>query len=238
MLTLWDLLKPIIPCKPKQASPSVTSPERERAGVFHSNGVAARRPAGPPATPHLSGTLTPASNGTGTAGLSPARSANPGIPSGKAPRKLRVKPSAQSRYESIARDMLARYGIKVRKWRSGTSGLAWEIRYTDGSVKRFLESPRPKGPMSMAVFLHEVGHHAVGFRVYKPRCLEEYHVWVWALQQMEAHGLTVTDSVRRRMHNSLVYAVAKARRRGLRHVPPALAQYTTRIPRARALRSE
>ncbi len=107
-----------------------------------------------------------------------------------------------------------------------------------------LESPQPRGPMSMAIFLHEVGHHAIGFNRYKPRCLEEYHAWKWSLEAMELHGLNITDAVRRRMHESLWYAVAKARRRGLRELPPELLPYQTRPRRqprdgaAQALQSQ
>ncbi len=136
--------------------------------------------------------------------------------------------SAEARYERITREMLAQYDIKVRKWRSSMSGMAWELRYRDGSTKRMLESPRPCGPMSAAIFLHEVGHHAIGFNRYKPRCLEEYHAWAWSLAKMEALGLNVTDAVRFRMHESLWYAVAKAQRRGLRELPPELAPFQER----------
>lgn len=138
----------------------------------------------------------------------------------------------QARYDQITREMLARYGVRVRKWRSSMSGIAWQITYRDGTVARLIEAPRPKGPMSAAVFLHEIGHHAIGFNVYKPRCLEEYHAWAFALRQMETLGLNVTDAVRHRMHDSLHYAVAKARRRGIKHLPPELLPYAERRPRA------
>lgn len=134
------------------------------------------------------------------------------------------------RYDDLTRDMLAAHGIRVRKWRTSMSGVAWEVHYRDGSVTRLIEAPRPKGPMSAAVFLHEVGHHAIGFRRYRPRCLEEYHAWRWALDQMECRGLTITDGVRRRMHESLHYAVMKARRRGLKDLPPELEAFAIKPP--------
>lgn len=132
------------------------------------------------------------------------------------------KSAAQERYDAMTRTMLAHYGIKVRKWRKNSSGIARLTTYKDGSVVRTLESPRPTGPMSAAIFLHEVGHHAIGFEVYKPRCLEEYHAWAFAIREMERLGLNITESVRRRMHRSLKYAIDKARRRGLRELPPEL----------------
>lgn len=81
--------------------------------------------------------------------------------------------------------------------------------------------------MSAAVFLHEIGHHAIGLGAYKPRCLEEYHAWAFAIAEMERRGLNVTDGVRRRMHASLHYAVAKANRRGLKEIPQELEAFTT-----------
>ena len=137
----------------------------------------------------------------------------------------------QARYDRVTREMLAKYGVRVRRWRSGMSGIAWEVVYHDGRVNKLIEAPRPKGPMSAAVFLHEIGHHAIGFGVYRPRCLEEYHAWVFALGAMEELGLNVTDSVRRRMHDSLHYAVGKARRRGLRILPVELEPFVRAWPR-------
>ncbi|USN98907.1 MAG: hypothetical protein H6810_12260 [Phycisphaeraceae bacterium] len=136
----------------------------------------------------------------------------------------RPKPAGamQQRYESITRDMLKHHGVRVRKWRTGMSGVAWQVTYQDGSVSRLIEAPRPKGPMSAAIFLHEIGHHAIGFGTYKPRCLEEYHAWKFAIDTMHELGLNVTDRVHTRMRESLQYAVAKARRRGLKRIPSEL----------------
>ena len=136
----------------------------------------------------------------------------------------------QERYDVVVREMLAKYGIKVRKWRKSSSGVARLIQYRDGTVRRTLESPYPRGPMSIAIFLHEVGHHAIGFNVYKPRCLEEYHAWAFAIREMERLELNVTDSVRQRMHRSLKYAVDKASRRGLKEIPAELKPFTVPPP--------
>jgi hypothetical protein len=141
-----------------------------------------------------------------------------------------VRPSAQDRYETMTRAMLARYGVRVRKWRSGMSGVAWQVTYRDGTVSRLIESPRPKGPMSAAVFLHEIGHHAIGFSTYRPRCLEEFHAWKYAIEQMEAWELNVTQRVHDRMYDSLHYAVEKARRRGLKELPVELRPYERARP--------
>lgn len=140
----------------------------------------------------------------------------------------------QARYDAVVRLMLNEHKIRVRKWRTSMSGIAWYVTYQDGRVQRLIESPRPKGPMSIAVFLHEVGHHAIGFDVYKPRCLEEYHAWRWALEAMQRHDLNITGAVRDRMHRSLWYAVQKAKRRGIKSLPPELLPYLERpAPRRR-----
>jgi len=135
------------------------------------------------------------------------------------------------RYDALTRRMLAEHKVRVRRWRSSMTGVAWEVHYEDGQVNRLIEAPRPKGPMSAAIFLHEIGHHAIGFTRYKPRCLEEYHAWAWAVRAMEENGVTVTDAVRRRMHESLHYAVAKAARRGLRLLPQELLPFVEPPPR-------
>lgn len=148
------------------------------------------------------------------------------------PAARRAKPAEamQARYDAVVRLMLERHRVRVRKWRTAMSGVAWYVTYQDGRIQRLIEAPRPRGPMSAAVFLHEIGHHAIGFDVYKPRCLEEYHAWRWALEAMDAHGLNVTDAVRDRVYRSLWYAIEKAKRRGLKSLPPELHAYTERPP--------
>jgi hypothetical protein len=129
------------------------------------------------------------------------------------------------RYDHVAREMLGRYGVRVRRWRRSMSGIAWELRYRDGRVTRLIEAPRPRGPVSAAVFLHEIGHHAIGFDRYELRCLEEYHAWAFSLAQMERLGLPITPAVHKLVGEALRYAVAKARRRGLRQIPDELTRY-------------
>lgn len=133
--------------------------------------------------------------------------------------------ASADRYDRMIREMLGEYAVRVRKWRSASSGVAWEVRYADGRVSRLLESPRPRGPVSAAIFLHEIGHHAIGFKTYSPRCLEEFHAWMFALAQMERLGIEITDRVRERVHDSLHYAVLKARRRGIKRLPAELEPY-------------
>lgn len=141
--------------------------------------------------------------------------------SAAAPGPARVTKKA-ALYDTMTREMLQRYDIRVRKWRSSMSGVAWYVTYRDGSIQRLLESPKPKSPMSAAIFLHEVGHHAIGFNVYKPRCLEEYHAWQYSLAQMRQWNIPITPRVMQRYQRSMKYAVGKAKRRGIRELPSEL----------------
>lgn len=152
------------------------------------------------------------------------------------PRSIRELSTAAEKYDALVRHMLQFHGLRVKRWRSDTTGVAYELR-TAGRrgrpdlVERWIEAPYPKGPVSCAVFLHEIGHHAIGLGAISPRCLEEYHAWRWATEGLEAAGIPVGTSVERRRREGLEYAVAKALRRGLRRLPVELAAYA---PRRRA----
>jgi len=150
-----------------------------------------------------------------------------GTPSLKGRRK-QTRPARvpmQARYDALVKEMLATYNVRVRKWRQSMSGVAWYIEYRDGTTVRLLEAPKPKSPMSLAIFLHEIGHHAIGLGIHKPRCLEEYLAWNYAVTTMRDRGFEVTDRVKKRMDRSLRYAVRKAVRRGLRVLPAELELY-------------
>ena len=158
-------------------------------------------------------------------------------------RKPSTRPDAPSvrrtgamaeRYERVTRAMLATHGVRVRRWRTSMSGVAWQVTYADGSVSKLIEAPRPRGPMSAAVFLHEIGHHAIGFGTYTPRCLEEYHAWRFALDTMRAEGLNVTERVLSRERESVCYAIAKATRRGLKRLPHELEPYLAYMARTQS----
>lgn len=139
------------------------------------------------------------------------------------------------KYEAMTRELLSSHGVRVRKWRSSMSGVAWEVRYADGRIAKLIESPRPKGPISAAIFCHEIGHHAIGFHTYKPRCLEEYKAWEWSLDEMARWDLNISDRVRKRMLDAIRYAARKSHRRGLRCLPDEVAQFlrANRAPEAR-----
>ncbi len=128
-------------------------------------------------------------------------------------------------FPAIVEKMKKRYDIRIHKWRSSMSGCAWRVYHHDGRVVNWIESPYPKTPISLAIFLHEVGHHAIGFQTYKKRCEEEYHVWVWAINEMRKLGVEPDARVCKRFELSMQYAVGKAMRRGLKMLPEPLNQF-------------
>jgi hypothetical protein len=130
-------------------------------------------------------------------------------------------------FVDIVRQMKRRHEIRVRKWRRSMSGCAWRVYYHDGRVINWIEAPRPQTPLSLAIFLHEVGHHVIGFDRFKKRCEEEYHVWRWAIQQMRDLGVEPDGKVQRRFELSMQYAVGKALRRGIKDLPEPLKRFTT-----------
>lgn len=128
-------------------------------------------------------------------------------------------------YSNIVARMKARHGVRVRRWRRNMTGCAWRVTYHDGTTINWVEAPRPRTPISLAVFLHEVGHHVIGFDTYRLRCEEEYHAWQWAVAEMRRHGVEPDEKVKRRVELSMQYAVDKAVRRGLKRLPEPLAAY-------------
>ena len=135
---------------------------------------------------------------------------------------------AMADLQAIVRKVKREHGVRVRRWRRQMSGCAWQVRYADGRVIRWIESPYPKTPISLAIFLHEVGHHAIGFDRHRRRCEEEYHAWTWAIAQMRAMGIEPDAKVIRRFERSMQYAVGKALRRGMKVLPGELMRFAPR----------
>ena len=128
-------------------------------------------------------------------------------------------------FDAIIEQMKQRFAIRVKRWRRNMSGCAWRVYYEDGRSINWVEAPYPRTPISLAIFLHEVGHHAIGFNTYKKRCEEEYHAWLWAIAEMSRLGVAPDARVRRRFQLSMQYAVGKAMRRGIRELPQPLHQF-------------
>jgi hypothetical protein len=138
-------------------------------------------------------------------------------------------PAAQN-LDAIVNLVKHRHGVRVHRWRKSMSGCAWQTTYESGQTIRWIECPYPKTPLSLSIFLHEVGHHVVGFDRFKRRCEEEYHVWRWALDEMRRLGVDPDAKVLERFQLSMQYAVGKAVRRGIKSLPEPLEQFL--VPRA------
>lgn len=143
------------------------------------------------------------------------------------PLRLPIKPRStrtlsRFAYNDMVMELKTRYKIRVSKWKSRMCGAAYELTYADGRIKRLIAAPRPRGPVSAAIFLHEVGHHAIGFRRYTLRCLEEYYVWQWAFREMTARNIPIDPRVLRHYRRSMYHYVQRERARGTHHLPPEL----------------
>lgn len=136
-----------------------------------------------------------------------------------------VPRNCSTRFDRIAQQVQLQHDIRIKKWRRSMTGCAWRVYYHDGRVINWIEAPRPRSPISFAIFMHEVGHHVIGFERFKRRCEEEYHVWVWALAEMEKLGVPPDGKVRRRFDLSMQYAVGKALRRGILSLPEPLTRF-------------
>jgi hypothetical protein len=139
-------------------------------------------------------------------------------------RVLLVPPPTPVAYGQLVHDLKRRYKIAVRKWHRHMGGVAYELAYRDGRIKRLIAAPRPKSPVSAAIFLHEVGHHATGFKRYASRCLEEHYVWQWTFREMESRKIPITPAVMRHFRRSMYHYVKRAHRQA-EHVPAELARY-------------
>lgn len=111
-------------------------------------------------------------------------------------------------YEAAANVLLAESGCTVRKWRASSTGTAY-TRSADWGI----EAPEPRGPISFAVFAHEVGHQLKHRGNSAPRWLEELEAWEYALEQFERFGLDGREKVLRKAARCLAYAAHKTNRR-------------------------
>jgi hypothetical protein len=143
---------------------------------------------------------------------------------------LPIKHTGMPDFAKIVRAMKRKYSVRVRRWRRHMSGCAWSVSFSDGRPPiNWIESPYPRTPISLAIFLHEIGHHAIGFYRYRVRCEEEYHVWQWALTQMRKFGIEPDKRVQTRFDKSMQYAVGKALRRGAKKLPEPLMRFAPEV---------
>lgn len=143
------------------------------------------------------------------------------------PRGIDHERPVQRRYDAIVEDFLSRHALRVRCWRRSLSGVATLRVFRDGRQERTIESPYPTSPLRLAIFLHEVGHHVIGLGAFRPRCLEEFHAWRYAIDRMAELGVPTEGTVQRRFERAMRYAVAKSTRRGIRRIPAELVPFAS-----------
>jgi hypothetical protein len=107
--------------------------------------------------------------------------------------------------------------VTVRKYRSGSTGTA----YTEADDWG-IEAPHPRGPVSFAVFAHEVGHQLKHRDGSRPRWLEEIEAWEFALSCFERFELPGVERARASAARHLRYTAARLARR--RRLSPETAQ--------------
>jgi hypothetical protein len=129
----------------------------------------------------------------------------------------------------IVADARRRHDVRVKRWRRSMTGKAWRVYHHNGRVDNWIEAPQPRTPISLSIFLHEIGHHVIGFEKYRRRCEEEFYVWMWALAAMRRYGVEPDAKVHKRVELSMRYAVGKALRRGIKELPEALQRF---VPKA------
>lgn len=104
--------------------------------------------------------------------------------------------------------LLQQSSCTVRRYRTSMTGRAF-TRADDWGI----EAPEPKGPISFAVFAHEIGHQMLHREGRRSRWLEEVEAWEYALAQFERFDLPGQEKAQADAAKSLVYAAAKANRR-------------------------
>ena len=122
---------------------------------------------------------------------------------------MALVPSGDSIYEAMASRLLEESGCTVRRWRRGLTGLA-DLEDAHWAI----ECPQPTTARRFAVFAHEVAHQLLHRHGSRPRWREELEAWEWALSQFDRFSIPGKGDAMRDAAHSLVYAAAKADRRG------------------------
>lgn len=114
-----------------------------------------------------------------------------------------------SLFEAAAQQLLKESGCTVRRYRERTlTGVAYTSDDDWG-----IEVPRPTTARRFATFAHEVGHQMLHRHNSKPRWLEEWEAWDYALKQFARFDLPGVEDALKDAAKCLRYAARKAERR-------------------------
>lgn len=113
-------------------------------------------------------------------------------------------------WRTAAATLLRESGCTIGKFRKSTTGIAnledplWTI-----------EVPEPRGPVSYATFVHEIGHQVLHRRRrVRPRWLEEQEAWSYALDSFLRFDLPGVEKATADARGAMAYSFSKALRRG------------------------
>ena len=86
-----------------------------------------------------------------------------------------------------------------------------------------IKIPHPKSVISLATFLHELGH--IIHKDIKPSCLQEYKCEQFAFNTIRKHGLKVKRKILNHSRWYIGMKLAMALNRGLKTIPSELKPY-------------
>ena len=114
-------------------------------------------------------------------------------------------------YEEAAALLVRESGVTIRKYRKAMTGIAY-VNDEDWGI----EAPEPRGPVSFAVFAHEVGHQLLHRTRNRPRWQEEIEAWEYAIHQFDRLGLDGRGLAFSRAALGVRWAIVKALKRSPR----------------------
>ena len=119
----------------------------------------------------------------------------------------------ENRYLRAGRNEADARMIRVRLWRSSLTGCA-------NVAKSEIEVPKPLTRKSLYIFLHEIGHVAIGHLGKKKRHVEEYEAEQFAHERMRELGFAVPRSQTERAKAYVARKIGQAYARGAKRIDP------------------
>lgn len=112
-------------------------------------------------------------------------------------------------FDHAFQQLLKESGCTVRRYREhGLTGIAY-VSDDDWGI----ECPRPTTARRFATCAHEIGHQLLHRESSKPRWLEEWEAWDYALKQFARFDLPGVEDAIKDAAECLRYAAKKAERR-------------------------
>lgn len=135
------------------------------------------------------------------------------------------KENFEKKAMKILQKYFNQYNIVVKKWRTTSSGLAYNTRLNANNQSE-IEIPRPTDEDRLSVCFHEIKHIIDG--KIKPRTISEFKCEKYALDKLMEYGFDTTVH-NKRMKWHILQAVAKSTNRKAKNVPQIIRDYYTEI---------